>query len=327
MGNEKKRRNGRKRTMEIEDMIKQYQEGKGTKEIAEAANVSQGYVRLIFREHNVTLRPFGHWHRKYQLNEHYFKTWSNNMAYILGFFYADGFIASAQQTVSFAQKDKTILEQIKKEMQSDQVLYQNKQTGVFMLNLNSKIMKDDLIQLFGISSNKSSEAVFPEIPDEYLNHFIRGYFDGDGYVNPEKNVVSFVGGSQQYLQALLKILQNKGFNVYLKEIEKSYSRVIISGKRSIYMFGQWIYSNRNLYLKRKYELFQQQSLNQEQLEDRKLSRTKKAVLERKKQFAEIYKINQSIEDTCAEIGIQLNTYQKWLRTDATFQNRIKNDFK
>ncbi|WP_231889983.1 hypothetical protein [Bacillus sp. SJS] len=49
MGNEKKRRNGRKRTMEIEDMIKLYQEGKGTKEIAEAANVSQGYVRLIFR--------------------------------------------------------------------------------------------------------------------------------------------------------------------------------------------------------------------------------------------------------------------------------------
>ncbi|KZZ82702.1 LAGLIDADG family homing endonuclease [Bacillus sp. SJS] len=105
------------------------------------------------------------------------------MAYILGFFYADGFIASAQQTVSFAQKDKTILEQIKKEMQSDQVLYQNKQTGVFMLNLNSKIMKDGLIQLFGISSKKSVEATFPKVPEKYLNHFIRGNFYGNGKTN------------------------------------------------------------------------------------------------------------------------------------------------
>ncbi|AZB43085.1 hypothetical protein CEF21_12650 [Bacillus sp. FJAT-42376] len=268
MGNEKKRKPARKRTMELEDMIKLYQEGKSTKEIAEAANVSQGYVRLVLREHNVTLRPFGHWHRKYQLNEHYFKTWSDNMAYILGFFYADGFIASAQQSVSFAQKDKTILEQIKKEMQSNQVLYQNKQTGVYMLNLNSKVLKDDLIHLFGVSSSKSLNATFPDVPDEFLSHFIRGYFDGDGNINYRGYFASFVGGSLEYMESLKKVLEKKGFNPVLKTFDKHY-RVYISGRKTIRQFADWIYKDKGMYLERKFAAFQQEKLPLELLENKK----------------------------------------------------------
>lgn len=38
------------------------------------------------------------------MNEDYFKTWSNNMAYILGFFIADDTVARDMQSISFAQK-------------------------------------------------------------------------------------------------------------------------------------------------------------------------------------------------------------------------------
>jgi hypothetical protein len=64
------------------------------------------------------------------------------------------FYDSRVVSVGFAQK-KYILEQIRDELGSDQPLYQNKQTSVYILNLNSKIMKKDLMEIHDITPNKS----------------------------------------------------------------------------------------------------------------------------------------------------------------------------
>ena len=52
-----------------------------------------------------------------------------------------------------------------------------------MLNINSKTIKDDLMNIHGINPCKSFNIEFPYVPEEYLHHFVRGYFDGDGHVN------------------------------------------------------------------------------------------------------------------------------------------------
>lgn len=62
------------------------------------------------------------------------------MAYILGFFYADGHIAKDNQTVTFSQKDITILEEIKSELDSNPPIRKNNKTGVYNLIVNSKIL-------------------------------------------------------------------------------------------------------------------------------------------------------------------------------------------
>ncbi len=169
--------------MEIDDMVKMYEEGHSTKEISHFANVSTGYVNQVLAANNVKRRPRGHWKRKYHLNEDYFKTWSKNMAYILGFFTADGFIASNMQTVSFAQKERYILEKIRDELESNHPFIRNEQTGVYMLNLHSKIIKDDLMGIHGIGLKKSNNVLFPHVPEQFMSHFVRGYFDGDGNIN------------------------------------------------------------------------------------------------------------------------------------------------
>ncbi|MCS0543029.1 hypothetical protein NXY55_23920, partial [Aeromonas veronii] len=97
------RRPKTKRTLEYDEIIKLYEDGCETSEIAKLASVTPRYIRKILSEHNVTLRPFGSWKRQYTLNEHYFKEWSNNMAYILGFILADGCISGATQTVTISQ--------------------------------------------------------------------------------------------------------------------------------------------------------------------------------------------------------------------------------
>ncbi len=158
--------------LEKDEMIKLYLKGESTSNIAKLANVSPRYVRMVLTDNNVEKRARGSWKRKYNLNEDYFKRWSNNMAYILGFFIADGVITKDNQTVSISQKESAILEDIKMKLNSNQPLYKNKNTGVYMLNLNSKIMKNDLINLHGIMPCKSYDVQFPFVPKEYLHHTV-----------------------------------------------------------------------------------------------------------------------------------------------------------
>ncbi|PEE06778.1 LAGLIDADG family homing endonuclease [Bacillus pseudomycoides] len=236
-------------TLEKDEMIKLYLKGESTSNIAKLANVSPRYVRMVLTDNNVEKRARGSWKRKYNLNEDYFKRWSNTMAYILGFFIADGVITKDNQTVSISQKESAILEDIKIKLNSNQLLYKNKNTGVYMLNLNSKIMKNDLINLHGIMPCKSYDVQFPFVPKEYLHHFIRGYFDGDGYVNYPTYTVSFVGGSHSFMNSLNEVLHEQNFKPNLVN-KKSHYRVILSGRRTIKLFSNWIYKDKEIFLQR-----------------------------------------------------------------------------
>ena len=107
-----------------------YTEGKSTSEIAMLANVSARYIRMVLSDNNVPRRAIGSWKRKYDITEDYFKTWSNNMAYILGFIAADGVIQKENQCVSISQKESYILEDIKR-TKTNQPLYQNKNRRIY----------------------------------------------------------------------------------------------------------------------------------------------------------------------------------------------------
>ena len=241
--------------LEKAEMIKLYLEGESTSNIAKLANVSPRYGRMVLTDNNVKKRARGSWKRKYHLNENYFKNWSNNMAYILGFFIADGVIVKNSQTVSISQKESSILEDIKIELHSNQPLYQNKKTGVYMLNLNSKVMKSDLMNLHGITPHKSYDVQFPYVPKEHLHHFVRGYFDGDGHVNSQRYFVSFVGGSYNFMHSLKQILEERNYRPNFVDKEKQY-RIYLSGKNTINNFSEWIYKEKELFLQRKHKIFQ-----------------------------------------------------------------------
>lgn len=255
-----------KRKLSIEKIIQMYKEGESTTVIAERANVSARYIRMILKDNNVEMRPRGSWKRKYSLNEHYFKKWSNNMAYILGFFIADGTISRDIQTISISQKEKYILEDIRDELGSNQPLFINNKTGVHILTLNSKILKSDLMNLHGIQPNKSKDVEFPYVPEQYLSHFIRGYFDGDGFVKYEKYFISFVGGSKPFMLKLRELIEKQNFTTNFTE-HGTYYRLYISGRKTIKQFSDWMYKVKGLYLHRKYAEFQKETLPIEELKD------------------------------------------------------------
>ncbi|WP_203290201.1 LAGLIDADG family homing endonuclease [Metabacillus sp. cB07] len=300
----------RKCLLESEEVIRLYKDGKSTSEIAELAGVTAGSIRNILSKHDVEMRPRGSWKRKYVFNEHYFKQWSPTMAYLLGFFAADGCIHDKLQQISISQKESYILNLIKKELNTDQPLVQNKKTGVFILNLNSKIMKSDLIDLHGFTSNKSGSVKFPYVPEEYISHFIRGYFDGDGYVNHEKKQISFVSGSKEFIFSLNDLLEENGFEPFLINKE-NISRLFLTGARTIQLFGEWIYRNKTIYLTRKFNEFRLDEIPLEQLNDRPLKMTKTAVNERLKLFKKLNEQNKSIEEICSILHVKPQTIKNW----------------
>lgn len=139
---------------------------------------------------------------------HYFDEWNPRMAYILGFLFADGNVTSrlCDVVVGISATDIAVLNFIKEETKSTRPFYYMEsrvdtrgyahRESVY-LTLASTIMVRRLMDL-GLQPRKSyMDYPFPEVPDEMMPHFIRGYFDGDGsaYITKKEGScrVRFVG--------------------------------------------------------------------------------------------------------------------------------------
>lgn len=207
--------------------------------------------------------------RKYNVNDDYFKKWSHNMAYALGFFCADGCVDYRRNIFRISQhkKDEYILKSILKDMGSNNPLHKHKGNNNKAFFICSTQIVNDLRQL-GARPNKTHAMIFPNIPRKYLRDFIRGLWDGDGSVfmlknknrNGNKSIVyfsSYVSANNLFVKKLLETLELEinGFNGTLKS-NKKYTRILV-GINNTRRLRDYLYKNiRNkLYLKRKYKRF------------------------------------------------------------------------
>ena len=123
------------------------------------------------------------------INRKFFKTWSPRMAYVLGYFAADGCMlknARGAHFIKFHSVDKDLLELLKNLLGSSHKISVRKplrsEQTLFRLQVGSKDIYYDLLRL-GLTPAKSKTITFPSIPASLIPHFIRGYFDGDGHVS------------------------------------------------------------------------------------------------------------------------------------------------
>eukprot|EP01084_Bolivina_argentea_P016220 30367_1 len=139
------------------------------------------------------------------------------MAYWLGFLFADGCVSDTKSPYRILLylkcSDYSHVEKYKKALQSTYHLGLSKNGNVIngyckaMHSICDNSLAMDLIRL-GCIPRKSLTLNWPKnIPDEYVHHFVRGYFDGDGCIHFHKNRksldVSFLGASKfiMYLQS------------------------------------------------------------------------------------------------------------------------------
>lgn len=195
--------------------------------------------------------------RKYNINQDYFKTWSHNMAYVLGLWFADGCIYGNKMfDITLHKKDKYILKKVAEELKYEGPLYDYVDRQAARINFSCKVIYEDIITLGGME-RKSLALKFPEVPKKYLPDFIRGYFDGDGSVMNLKNNrlnSAFTCGNKQFLESLLKILKEEA-GIEGGSFDDSCSSLKF-GKRDTLRLGDYIYKNNpELFLLRKRQKF------------------------------------------------------------------------
>ncbi len=202
-----------------------------------------------------------------KVNENYFKIWSPNMAYILGFIFADGCLVeyrNGYHGLDITSKDLNHLRLIKEKLNAEHKI--GKKERGFRLQIRNRDIYNDLIKL-GLTPRKSKIISFPEIPKRYSFHFIRGLFDGDGSVMVWRESrwrhtwqirTSFTSGCQRFLQDLERYLRN---SVDLLEdkvspVKRGYHLRYVSMSGCIALYKFMYQGNTNLYLKRKKDKFE-----------------------------------------------------------------------
>lgn len=191
-------------------IIKLYKSKMPHKEISKITGLSDRAIRNVMYKYGVEMNreQSSGQPRKHKVNEDFFKTWSSEMAWVLGLFLTDGCINKENHTITLTQKNTTILKLVAKMMDADYVLApiaKSRRTPTLMIN--SKEMKEDLRKL-GIHPNKSLSVRFPEVPKEYLPAFIKGVIDGDGWVQKTGYVMNVTSASKEFADGLLRVFQS-----------------------------------------------------------------------------------------------------------------------
>ncbi len=201
---------------------------------------------------------------------HYFDEWSEGMAWTLGFLFADGSITKRQcEVVTYvAVKDIEVLEYIKKQTKSTRKFDKlkanrskdgNTRQDAYGLILGSTILVKKVMEL-GLKPSKTyNDDPFPNVPDNMMPHFVRGYLDGDGSIYVTNQDVCRIGfiGSPKFItglrDSLVRLAGMKEKKVGVEQYKRAKcGRVIWAAKDDITKFYNFAYvSPKSFCLKRK----------------------------------------------------------------------------
>lgn len=203
-------------------------------------------------------------------------------AYLLGFYAADGSSDEKRKTVRVClqEQDSEIVYLFKDIISPDARLYtisprivtgrnRAKVQGheAFGVDITSSILVQDLVQL-GYGYDKSHKSLhLPNIPENLIRHFIRGYFDGDGCITGwlaiEKGKADrfrykfdICGKTESLLDEIINFLSTHDIKVnknYLKRDDMY--RISSSSKKELEKIFNFLYKDSNFYLTRKFSKF------------------------------------------------------------------------
>lgn len=241
-------------------IISEYKKGKTLSALGREFGVSYSTIRNLLKRKGIKTEGNKH---NFPRDEFYFSNIdSKEKAYWLGFLYADGCVHSTSNEISITLKDRDHLEKFRKAIKSNNKIGESidrrfsSLPKIYHFSIKDKQLKSDLIK-WGCVPNKSlSLTKIPNIPRDFVSHFIRGYFDGDGslhWLNGTKNFrISFVG-TAPFLKDIQKEL---GLSLSLGQQKGNQSKYFqVAGRKQVPMILDYIYkdSDENIRLTRKYK--------------------------------------------------------------------------
>lgn len=272
-------------TEEIKNKIVElYNSGLTIKKVAEKLDIcfvtAKKYLKLSGKKN----RKFTRKGSKYLIDELFFEQINtHHKAQILGMIFADGCLMkngkgdSWKLEIGLQIKDKKYIEQVnnitknklnikitdykQKDKPEYKIHVKNRQPVAHWRTFNYKLCTD--IQKLGIHQRKSFTCQFPtsnQVPNEFLNSFILGCYEGDGTfsINWKKfeSYFSLIGNDSFVLALKNKVFEIHGIHMSFvpHKLSKGISVVSITGNHQVIKFMDWLYkdSNEQLRLERKY---------------------------------------------------------------------------
>lgn len=128
---------------------------------------------------------------RYGINENFFEGWTNENAWVYGWFLSDGSIDLKRNHISFNLKsiDIEVLEKIKvvTKFEGNITTYKHPDGRVHTsLRICRKDLVDGLIKKGCPLNDKTNTYEYPKIPLKYEHHFLRGIFEGDGHIRANR---------------------------------------------------------------------------------------------------------------------------------------------
>lgn len=270
-----------KKNIDEVKVIELYNE-KSIKSIAEIMNTYPEKISCILKKNGIKpKRKFKGWKK---VNDTFFdEIDSEEKAYILGFFVADGCIRMEKDKkgnithgrlcFSNSIDDKDIIEKIHQLIcpENKIITFHNNKDGSnrkpqLALQWTSNHMKSILTEKYNILPKKTFDCNFkiPQnlIPQNLFRHFIRGFLDGDGTFSSGE--IRFVINSKPFAEQIITFFKDifdehknlvENFSYRLNEIQgktvKYYRLCLPTGKGRKKLYENILYENATIFLKRK----------------------------------------------------------------------------
>jgi len=190
-------------------------------------------------------------------------------AYWLGFFYADGYVykSGKQISICLSHKDQDHLQKFANIFKAHLKSYSyvdkrtdNEYTTVRCVVSSKQICND--LALIGVHNKKSLEGgagILDKVPESLQHHFVRGFFDGDGCIHKNHRgeySITF-SGTKDFLHELkIKILEALSINQVKIRKEGKIYKLAWGGNWQIEKLQSWLYRDATIFLERKHSIFE-----------------------------------------------------------------------
>lgn len=264
-----------------EIFLKSNYEFNGSKYCSDKLNRSESSVRSKARYLglNVDGKVISKLRSKNRVDYNNFKNVLNsNYSYILGLLWSDGTVGFANNNAKTPQIKHTCVyydsdcfnEIFKKTGDWGNYTFENKKSiGKNEMSANwtsNRELGEYLIENDYRNKSASPNKILNTIPDEYKNHFYRGFFDGDGCITSQsiKNKyksfsIYFSGEKNQDWSFLSNLFDNMNIKYKIRKLKDDLgesSQIYIWRHSDLIKFCEYIYlDNDNSYLKRKYDKY------------------------------------------------------------------------
>jgi intein/homing endonuclease len=262
-----------------DQLQKDYQELKTLNKIAKKYSITTSTISKRFTKLGLVFDKMPH---LYENNHNLFSEDSEKVFYLAGFIAADGCIRIAKTNkdrnhinyrivIALSEKDLEFLKTLRNTIGCENPIgfYESKlsqrnkkwnDSKIVKLSITSKQMVEDL-RRFNVVPNKSLTYDLPEwiIDHPLLNHFIRGYVDGDGSFwissDVDKNNLTFsLRGTVPFLEKIKMILE-KNCNLETEAKPKmsvGIGQFSVHSNKMVSRIVNYLYRDATIFLPRKH---------------------------------------------------------------------------